>query len=223
MITVWGRRNSMNVQKVMWALGELQLPYRRHDVGGSFGGTDSERYRAMNPNGLVPTIEDGELVLWESNAIVRHLARSYGAGGLWPADAAALARADQWMDWAISAFGPPFFGTFFHLIRLPAEKADRSVIESGERGCGRLLGLLDRHLAAVPYLCGDTFSVADIPLGVMAYRYFNLDIERPEAPSVAAWFARLQSRAAYQKHVMIPFGSNVEEWQALEAASAGIQ
>ena len=223
MIRVWGRRNSMNVQKVMWALGELEQPYERRDVGGSFGGTDSEQYQAMNPNGLVPTIEDGDLVLWESNAIVRHLARSYDKAGLWPADAGGQARADQWMDWAISAFGPPFFGMFFHLIRLPPEKADRSVVESGVRACGRLLGLLDRHLATRAYLCGDSLTVGDIPLGVMAYRYFNLQVERPQAPNVAAWFARLQARATYQKHVMIPFGSNHEEWLALETASAGIQ
>ena len=223
MITVWGRRNSMNVQKVMWALGELDLPYQRQDVGGSFGGTDGDAYRNMNPNGLVPTIQDGDLVLWESNAVVRYLARSYGADELWPADAAGQARADQWMDWAISTFGPPFFGAFFHLIRLPAEKADPEVVASGVRACARMLGLLDRRLSASPYLGGDSLTVADIPLGAMAYRYFNLDIERPEAPNVAAWFARLQSRPAYQKHVMIPFGSNVEEWQTLEAASAGIQ
>ena len=216
----------MNVQKVMWLLGEIALPYQRYDVGGSFGGTDSQRYRAMNPNGLVPTIEDGELVLWESNAIVRYLARTYAngaTGGPWPAAGTDQALADQWMDWAISTFGPPFFGTFFHMIRLPPEKSDAGVIAAGVRSCGRLLGLLDRHLEGRGFLCGASFSVADIPLGVMAYRYFSLDIERPAAPNVEAWYDRLTSRPAYQKHVMIPFGRDLAEWEALEAASAGVQ
>lgn len=223
MITVWGRRNSMNVQKAMWTLGELDLAYQRRDVGGSFGVTDSDTYRAMNPNGLVPTIEDGDLVLWESNAIVRYLARTYGGKGLWPTSNNDQALADQWMDWGISTFGPPFFNIFFNLIRLPPEKSNADLVSAGIKTSARLLGLLDHHLQGRAFVCGDVLSAGDIPLGVMAYRYFNLDIDRPAAPKVEAWFQRLQARPAYQKHVMIPFGRDHREWQELEQASAGIQ
>ena len=131
MITVYGRRNSMNVQKVMWTLGELGLEYHRHDVAGSFG--FPPEYQNLNPNGVVPTIQDGDLTLWESNACVRYLARTYGEGSLWPSDAITLAHGDQWMDWASSTMNPAFFGIFMNLIRVPAERAPSD--PSPDTGC----------------------------------------------------------------------------------------
>ncbi len=221
MITVYGRRNSMNVQKVMWTLGELDLEYRRLDIAGSFGFPPD--YASMNPNGVVPTIRDGDLVMWESNACVRYLARTYGQGRLWPDEPAALAHADQWMDWASSTMNPAFFDAFMNLIRLPAERADRARIARGAKACGDLAKRLDAHLGDKPYLAGEAFTMGDVPLGCLAYRYFDLAIERPETPCLRAWFERLCERPAYRKHVMIPFGRNAEEWLREEKRNAGIQ
>jgi len=217
MITVLGRRNSANVQKVMWTLGELGLDYERIDVGGSFG--YPEDY--PNPNRVVPCIVDGELTLYESNACVRYLARRYGAGRLWPDDPQ-LAVADQWMDWQQTSLGP-FFMMFAHMIRLPPEQADPSQIEPNARRAGAQLALLDAHLADRPYIAGTALSVGDIPLGALMYRWFTLDIERPELPNVERWYARLTERPAYQKHVMVPYGSNHAEWLEREAESRDVQ
>lgn len=221
MITVWGRRNSVNVQKVMWALGELKLDYRRMDVSGSFGIPDD--YPALNPNRTVPTITDGELTLWESNACVRYLARSYGEGLLWPAHPAPLARADQWMDWTSNVLMPAFFQIFLNLVRLPPADADPRQADAGARRCATLLRIVDQELEGSTYIAGDEFSMGDIALGPLTYRYFNLPIEHAELPHVSAWYERLARRPAYQKHVMIPFGRNHEEWNALEKEGAGVQ
>ena len=144
-IEVYGRRNSLNVQKVMWALGELGLGYHRHDVGGSFGYPDD--YAALNPNPLVPALADGEVRMWESNACVRYLARTYGEGGLWPGDPAALACADQWMDWQATRLAPAFLPAFIQLIRMPEEQRNSQAIEAGLASAATLYRLLDRHLA----------------------------------------------------------------------------
>lgn len=221
MITVYGRRNSLNVQKVMWTLGELNLEYQRHDVAGSFGFPPD--YARLNPNGVVPTIVDGELTLWESNACVRYLARTYGDGGLWPGDKATLAQADQWMDWASSTMIPSFFGVFMNLIRIPAARANREQVAASTERCASLARQLDDHLADYRFIAGDSLSMGDIPLGCVFYRYFNLEIDRPEVPRLRAWFERLTERPAYRKHVMIPFGRNAEEWLVEEKKNAGVQ
>ena len=218
---MFGRRNSLNVQKVLWTLGELELPYRREDVGGQFGYPDD--YLSLNPNQVVPTIRDGDLVLWESGAIVRYLAARYGRGVLWPEDPAQAARADQWMDWHKDKVSIGFFDVFINQIRLAPEQADQQAIARGAKIAARQYRLLDAHLADSRYLAGNAFSVADIPMGAMTYRYFRLAIERPELPCVERWFELLEERPAFQQHVAVPFGGNVTEWNALEAASAGIQ
>lgn len=221
MITVWGRRNSLNVQKVMWTLGELGLAYERLDVAGSFGFPDD--YATLNPNRVVPTIGDGDLTLWESNVCVRYLCRKYGKGTLWPDDVGALALADQWMDWQTSTLGQAFFHIFLNKIRLPADKADAAQIEAGIANCARLFGHLDEQLADRQFVAGDAFTLGDIPLGVMSHRYLTLDIERPQIPHVVDWYRRLSERPAYQNHVMIPFGRNSEEWLVEEKRGAGVQ
>jgi len=205
-IEVHGRRNSLNVQKVMWALGELGLAYRRRDVGGSFGYPDD--YAALNPNPLVPALVDGPVRMWESNACVRYLARSYGDGTLWPADPVELARADQWMDWQATRLGPAFLPAFIQLIRMPGDKRNSQVVETGLESTAALYRLLDRQLGERPFIAGPSFTMGDIPLGPMTYRYFTLDIERPELPNVRAWFERLAAREAFRYHAMIPFGRN---------------
>jgi len=222
MITVYGRRNSLNVQKVMWALGELGVDYQRHDVAGSFG--FPEDYKSLNPNGVVPTIQDGDLVLWESNACVRYLARTYGKGSLWPDDAASLAQGDQWMDWASSRMNGAFFAIFMNMIRIPKANSNPQQIEQGEKNCAQLAHLLDQHLAERSFMTGEQLTIGDIPLGCVFYRYFTLDIRRPDdVPNLTAWYERLCERPTYQKHVMIPFGSNAEEWLAEEKKNAGVQ
>ena len=220
-IVVYGRRNSLNVQKVMWALGELELPYERIDVGGSFGYPDD--YVALNPNTVVPTLRDGALVLWESGAIVRYLSQRYGVGLLWPEDPNRAALADQWMDWHKDRVSVGFFDVFINQIRLPAAKADAAAIERGAKIAARQFALLDAHLAGSAYLAGEQFSCGDIPMGAMTYRYLALAIDRPPLPNVERWLAQLEQRPVFAYHVAIPFGSNVDEWDALEAASAGIQ
>ncbi len=217
MITVLGRRNSANVQKVMWTLGELDLPYQRNDVGGSFG--YPEDY--PSPNQVVPTMKDDDLVVWESGACVRHLARTYGTGSLWPEDPAQLALADMWMEWHRSDIAAAFFPLFQMLIRdMPSTP---ETIAKLTANCGRIFGQLDAQLQGRDFICGDTLTMADIVNGAIAYRYMTLPIERPTLPAMQAWYARLADRPAYRKHVMIEYGRNIDEWNAHEAANAEIQ
>lgn len=220
-IHVWGRRNSANVQKVMWVLGELELEYSRDDVAGSFGVPDG--YEKLNPNPIVPTIRDDDLVLWESNACVRYLARQYGVGSLWPDDPKTLAIADQWMEWQRSDFSAGFFPMFMNMIRIPADKANPAAAERGIATCARVIQQLESHLADRDYVAGEVLTIGDVPLGPMVYRYLTMDIERPDLPNVQAWYKRLAQRPAFQRHVMIPFGTNPDEWNAQEQKNAGIQ
>ncbi|MGZ5845559.1 MAG: glutathione S-transferase family protein, partial [Xanthobacteraceae bacterium] len=147
MIKIWGRNTSVNVQKVMWALGELGVPHERIDVGGSFGKNNEPAYLAMNPNGLVPTLEEDGFLLWESNSIVRYLAAKFGAGSLEPADLRARARASSWMDWQISVAAPALTPVFWGLIRTPPEKRDAAAIEAGKVKSMAAMKILDAQLA----------------------------------------------------------------------------
>ena len=219
MLEVWGRRNSSNVIPVMWAVGELGLAHKRHDVGGSFGGLDSPDLLAMNPNGRVPTIDDDGFVLWESNAILRYLSRRYGAGSLLPDSEAEIAVADQWMEWCKTTPYPSYIEMFWAIVRTEPSRRDPSFIEDCRVSLIEALRLLDAHLADRAYIAGDRLTMADIPFGPMTYRYFNLEIERPELPNLAAWYARLCERPAFREHAMVPFGRNPAEWYVLERES----
>ena len=205
----------------MWTAGELGIEYAREDMGGSFGFSDE--YLRLNPNKVVPTIRDGDLSLWESNACVRYLARTYGEGSLWPTDSRTLARADQWMEWQRSDISAAFFPLFQNKIKFSADEVNADQIAAGVTQCMRLYGQLDRHLEQQTYLAGDEFTSGDIPLGTITYRYMNLDIERIELPHVHAWYERLCERPAYRHHVMIPFGTNAEEWLREEINNANLQ
>ena len=201
MLTIWGRLNSHNVKKVVWFADEIALPYVRHDVGGRFGMDDA--YVAKNPNRLIPTIEDGDLVLWESNAILRYLASRYGSADLWPTDPAARALADRWMDWQF-AFADAQRDAFLALVRRSPEERDADALARSARQAGAAMQILDRALAEQPWLSGKGFGVADVPMGVYAHTFFTLDMERPDVPHVRGWYDRLRERPAYAQSVMIP-------------------
>jgi glutathione S-transferase len=205
MLKVWGRRNSINVQKVMWAVGELGLAHEHIDAGGSFGGLDTDEFGTMNPNRRVPVIDDDGIVVWESHAIVRYLAAKYGAGALWPEDAGARARSDLWTDWVLADLQPAFIGLFWNLYRTPEEQRNWNLIRQGVARSAILFQLLDRELGAHAFIAGDALTIGDIPAGTQLYRYFELEIDRPALPNVEAWYARLQEREAYRSHVMVSF------------------
>jgi glutathione S-transferase len=194
------------VQKVMWTVGELGIPHQRIDAGGPFGGLDTPEFAKLNPNRLVPVIEDNGFVLWESHAIVRYLASQHGIGTLAPADRKQRALANQWMEWANSTIYPDVIVTcFLGLIRTPAKERDAAAIEAAARRAGENLAILDAQLAGGPYILGDQLTVADIANGSLMYRYFNLDIPRRRLANVEAWYQRLTDRKPYQEHVMIDF------------------
>ena len=204
MLVIWGRSNSVNVQKVLWCCEELSLGYRRIDAGAAFGVVDTPEYRNLNPNGLVPTIDDDGFVLWESNAIVRYLAAKHSAGGLWPSDIAIRAEADRWMDWQQTTFWPAIRPLFMGLVRTPADKRDARVLEESRLKTADVLGVLEHHLESNPFVAGNAFSMGDIPLGCGIWRWMALPIERPELRCVRRWFDSLTRRPAYRAAVMLP-------------------
>ena len=204
MLRIWGRSNSINVQKVLWCCGELDVPYERVDVGGPFGGNREPEYLRLNPNGLVPTISDSGFVLWESNAIVRYLAARHGMGTLCPEDLAQRADADRWMDWQMGTLWASLRPAFIGLVRTPPEKRDQTDIAAAIRRTAENLAILDAHLAGRDYVTGPVFTMADIPLGTTAYRWFNLDVERPVMPELEAWYERLCARPSFMANVMLP-------------------
>jgi glutathione S-transferase len=200
MLKIWGRNNSSNVQKAMWTVGELGLAHERIDVGGAFGKTKEEPYISMNPNSLVPTLEEDGFILWESNSIIRYLARKHG-GTLEPADAKARAIASQWMDWQLSVLGPAITPAFWGLIRTPPEKRDQAAITASQQKTTDAAKILDAALGKSPYVAGDAFSMGDIPVGVMIYRFWKLVPERPALPNLERWFKAIEGRKAFQEHV----------------------
>ncbi len=204
MIKLWGRPDSSNVQKVLWCLGELGVKFERLDWGGKFGGNKDPEYLAMNPNGLVPTIKDGDYVLWESNSVMRYLNAKYGQGKLLPNTPEGMANANRWMDWQLSAFNPVIVPLFFALVRTPPEKRDPQVIQEALDKTAKAWQIVDDQLAKSQFLGSDEFSLGDIPLGVWAYRWFNLPIERPSQPNLTRWYESLKTRKTYQTYIMIP-------------------
>ena len=201
MLKLWGRRNSVNVKKALWCLEELGLPYERVDAGREFGVVDTPAYRKLNPNGLVPTLEENGFVLWESHSIIRYLAAKHGAGRLWPTDARVRAIANQWMGWAFT-LQAAFRAVFWNLVRTPPEKRDLKAVEEGRKASAELLGRLEGSLAGKQYVAGD-FSMGDIPIGCHVQLWMRLPIERPKHPNLEGWFARLCERPAYRKIVDI--------------------
>jgi glutathione S-transferase len=202
MIKLWGRRNSVNVKKALWCLDELGLEFDRTNAGMEHGVVDTAEYRKMNPNGLVPTLDDCGFILWESHSIVRYLSARHGKGVLWPMDERERAVANQWMDWAFS-FQSSVRDAFWNLIRMPAEKRDPKAIEASRVKSGQMAAILDAALADRMYVAGG-FSMGDIPIGTEVQRWIRLPLERPKLPHVEAWFERLCARPAFKKNVDIP-------------------
>lgn len=204
MLKIWGRNTSSNVQKVIWALGEMKLPFERIDVGGAFGKTKEAAYLAMNPNSLVPTLEEEDgFTLWESNSIVRYLAGKHANRTLEPADLRTRALAHKWMDWQLSVLGPAITPVFWGLIRTVPEKRDASTIASGKEKTIAAARIMDAQLGKTQYLAGNEFSYGDIPVGIMIYRYVQLIPERPATPNLDRWYAAISSRAAFRERVAV--------------------
>lgn len=204
MIKIWGRTDSSNVQKVLWCIAELALDFERVDWGGKFGGNKDPQYTAMNPNGLVPTIKDGDFVLWESNSIMRYLNAKYGNGRLLPATSEGMANANRWMDWQLSSFNSIIVPLFFATIRTAPEKRDPQAIKTALDKTSQAWQMVEDQLAKNRFLGGSEFSLGDIPLGVWAHRWFNLPIDRPNQPNIERWYGELKQRKPYQTHIMIP-------------------
>jgi len=201
MIRLWGRATSSNVMKVVWLLEELGLSYERRDVGGPFGGTSGPEYRAMQPLGLVPALEeDGGFTLFESNAILRYICNAHApATPLYPADPRRRAEVEAWMDFQQTALNRPASVVFIGLIRTPPEKRDAAAIAAGVKEAAAMWAIIDARLARHPHVAGESLSLADMAYGPHVHRWFNMPIEdRPEAPHLRAWYDGLLTRPAYK-------------------------
>jgi glutathione S-transferase len=204
MLKIWGRNTSSNVQKVIWALAEMKLPFERIDVGGAFGKTKDPFYLAMNPNSLVPTLEEEDgFTMWESNSIVRYLAAKHSNRTLEPADLRIRARAQMWMDWQLSVYGPAITPVFWGLIRTAPEKRDANAIAAGKEKTIGVAKIMDAQLGKTKYMAGDDFSYGDIPVGIMTYRYMQLIPERPATPNLDRWYAAISSRPAFKEQIAV--------------------
>jgi glutathione S-transferase len=198
-LTIFGRTNSVNVQKVLWCLAELGVPYERVDAGLAYGKNNEPWYLALNPNGRVPLLQDG------ANTIVRYLAGKHGFGGLYPSSPETRALAERWMDWQLSTLVVPVSIVFQNLIRRPPEQRDGRAVERNTEEANRAVALLDAHLERQPYVAGDAFTMGDIPVGATAHRWLEIPgIERPAFPALRAWRARLAERPGFRAHVMLP-------------------
>lgn len=206
-LLLWGRTTSANVQKAIWALEELKLSYRRIDVGGPYAGLDTPEYGAMNPNRKIPVLQDGDLTIWESSAIVRYLAARHGAGSLWPESPGVRAMSDQWADWANTTFQPAWIDVFVQMVRTAPSKQQPDLIGKRMAEANACFRLLDDRLADRPFLTGETLTYADILCGVSLYRWAKLDVERIDMPNVDAWHARLRQRPAFVTGVEVDFSA----------------
>ena len=204
MLKIWGRISSVNVQKVVWAADELGLAYERIEAGGAFGKTKTPEYLAMNPNSLVPVIEDDGFVLWESNAIVRYLAHRHSRGALWPDDDRRRADADRWMDWQATTYTPAMWAAFWQLVRTPEEQRDMEVVETSLAKSEAAAAILDAALAGREYIGGAAFTMGDIPIGCATHRWLSLPVKREPRPNMERWYATLKARPGGAKVLATP-------------------
>jgi len=207
MLTIWGRKTSSNVQALMWCIGELDLPYKRHDAGHKYGGTDSDEFYAINPNRTVPVLQDGpNTPLWETGAILRYLANRYGSESFWPADLLAKTEVDRWAEWAklniAQAFTAPIF---WRVVRTPTEKRDVDTIKSAVDYFESKLLIAEERLAKHIFLVGNEFTLADIQFAHVLYRYYDINIERKALRNVQDYYMRLTTRPAFREHVMVSY------------------
>jgi glutathione S-transferase len=206
MITIWGRVSSLNVQKVLWLLGELDVAHEQISAGGSVGGLNTQEFLLMNPHGRIPVLKDKAVVVWESHAILRYVAAQYGSGRFWSDNAGDRAQVEQWMDWSQTTLQPDFLtGVFWGFYRTPEAQRNWLAINARLKRVVQHFQMLDGMLKNQLFLGGETISLADIPAGALLYRYYEIEIERPALPYLEAWYMRLQERPAYQQYVMVPF------------------
>ena len=203
MLKLWGRTNSLNVQKALFCLGELGLPFERVDAGMQFGVVKSAEYMAMNPNSVVPTLEDDGFVLWESNVIVRYLAAKHGAGTLWPTDPRARAQADRWMDWQQTSHNPPLTRVFVNLVRQPGSVPAAEFNEMLAK-VERSMDILEEALSRSPWLGGEAFTMAECALAPGVHRYLHLPMERKPRPHLARWYEAVLQRPVAHQILLLP-------------------
>ena len=196
MLHLWGRLSSINVRKVVWTAQELGLTLQRTDAGGQFGLVKDADFLRLNPNGLVPLIQDETTTLWESNVIVRYLCAQHATGTLYPQPLVERFEAEKWMDWQQTTLNPAGRGAFFQWVRTPAEQRNPAVIAQSTAATEALMHLLDHHLAQHRYLAGDVFTMADIPVACEVHRWFALPQPRPSWPHLERWYARVRARPA---------------------------
>ncbi|SAL60919.1 glutathione S-transferase family protein [Caballeronia humi] len=207
MLTIWGRANSVNVQKVLWCCEELGLPYERIDAGMQFGRNDQPGYLAMNPTGRIPTLVDGDFVLWESNSIIRYLALQYGsASTLYPADPKLRASVDRWLDWTLTTLQPAERPVFWGYVRTPAAQRDSVRLAADSAVVANLWRIIDTQLQGRDHLEGDSFTLADLVLGAYARRWYGLDElrDRPQFVNLERWYARIAERNGFMQYVAAP-------------------
>ena len=202
MLKIHGRNNSSNVQKVVWALDEMKVQYERIDAGGEFGIVNEEPYLKMNPNARVPTLEEDDFILWESNAIVRYLAAKHGDKEFYPDDPKVRASSDRWMDWQQTTVAPVITPIFWGLVRTPENEQDLSVIEANRLKMIDVMKILDNNLSDKTFVAGTSFSIGDIPLGIMVYRWLTLIKNRPAMTHLENWYNRLTERPSFKKNVL---------------------
>lgn len=202
MLRILGKASSINVRKVLWTCAEIDLPFHREDWGSGFQPTQTAEFLALNPNAMVPVIQDGDLTLWESNTIIRYLANRYGqAAGIYPADAVARARVDQWIDWQASDLNRSWSYAFMALVRQSAAHQDEQALNASLGEWSRHMQILDQQLAKTgAYVADKAFSLADIPIGLSVNRWFETPFEHPHLPAVADYYARLSEREGYRLH-----------------------
>jgi glutathione S-transferase len=207
MIRVWGRKTSSNVQALMWCIGELGLEYERFDIGHKYGGNDTPEFLAMNPNGTVPVIRDGEgQPLWETGAILRYLAEKYGADEFWPKDGERRAQIDKWTEWAKIGVAMNFTApVFWMVVRTAAKDQDLQALEKSLQNLNKKLVIAEAQIAQQGYLAGNAFSLADIQFGHSLFRYFDIAIERPSYPAIEQYYQKLTQRPAFAEHVMVSY------------------
>jgi len=204
-LILWGRLNSINVQKVLWTTEELAIPFQRIDAGLQFGVNKSAEYLQKNPNGLVPMIDDNGFILWESHAIMRYLAKKHDASGqVFPTDPLIQAKIEQWHDWYNTVCWPPMRTLFWGYIRTPQAERNAQELENARQQMIKVLTILEEQLGKFKYVACDQFTLAEIPVALVAYRWFNIPIERPSFPNVERWYQEVKKRPGFVKYSSDP-------------------
>jgi glutathione S-transferase len=204
MITIWGRKNSLNVQKALWCCVELGIEFKRIDWAGEFGGNDDPDYLAMNPNGRVPTIKDGENIVWESNSVIRYLCATRGAERLLPSAPYRRSQVERWMDWQLATLNPPMTTLLLGYYRTPEDKRNHPALEAARKEAIRCWTIADGAIAKQGYLAGRDLTLADFGNGILVHRWFSYPIERPDLPALKTWYDALCRRPGFQAHVLGP-------------------